>query len=574
MNPVDFLAARLAAVRARLTPERFYPLLLAVCVLLGLAVFLLPGIPGGNDLYYHFTRIHTMVRDFRLGEIPAMVNHEALANYGYATGLFYPDLFLYPCALLVLCGMGIVAAYKCFVAAWMLFTAFGAYACARRLSASPFGAFAAALLYSCSSYLATDLFIRAALGEFLVFAFIPWILRGLCEILFGDPRRFGWFSFGFAGVACSHGLSLIILAFLCGAVVAFNALRLLREPRRLLFLALSPLPALLVGAAFLVPSAEQFAHFEFLIQGEQNADFLDRCMPFLKLFLEIPTCELEVWHPAGVGTVFLVLLLLRAKMSSNRTPVERYRDILLVAGVSCLALSTSMPPWKEVLAPLTIVQFPWRFFAPATAFLAFGGGLVLSARVGADWKRERYWLLVVVAGAAAMWFANVGYTYGSSLRSGGLVRGYKPGSPQEASGIHYLPLGSILDDEIRARGDVATPALPIDCAVSRPKPNLLELSFSGNAADNEVELPLVPYWGYRARLAAPGGAPDRELAVGQGPGKFLAVTIPGDCPSGTVTVRYEATPLQRASQACTLLSIAAWLAFALRSRSRRTKAAA
>ena len=139
MNIVDFLADRTAAARGRLTPERFYPLLLAVLVLAGLAVFLLPGIPGGNDLYYHFSRLYAMCEDFRLGEIPAMINHEALSRYGYATGLFYPDAFLYPCVLLMLCGMGIVAAYKCFVAAWMLFTAFGAYHCARRLSATPFG---------------------------------------------------------------------------------------------------------------------------------------------------------------------------------------------------------------------------------------------------------------------------------------------------------------------------------------------------------------------------------------------------------------------------------------------------
>lgn len=573
MNLVDSFADRVAAVRNRLTPGRFYPLLLAVLVLSGLAVFLLPGIPGGNDMYYHFTRIHTMCTDFRLGEIPAMVNHEALEGYGYATGLFYPDIFLYPCALLVLCGMGIVAAYKCFIAAWMLLTAFSAYFCARRLSATHFGAFAAALLYSWSSYLATDLFIRAALGEFLVFAFIPWIVWGLHEILFGDPRRFWWFSFGFAGVVCAHGLSLIILSFLCGAIAAFNVLRLLREPRRLLYLALSPIPALLVGAAVLAPSAEQFSHFEFLIKGEQNLGILDRCMPLSKLFLEIPTCELEIWHPAGVGTIFLVLLLLRARLSSRRTPAERYRDILLVAGVACLALSTDMPPWKQILAPLAIVQFPWRFFAPATAFLALGCGLTLSAHVGRDWKRERYWLWIVVLGAASMWVFNAGYTYGGAWTAGKMVRGYKPGSPQEASGVHYLPLGSILDDEIRARGDIAVSAHPIECSVSRPQINVLELTFSGNAADNEVELPLLPYWGYRARLASPG-ATERDLAIGQGPGKFLSVKIPADCPSGTVTVRYEATPVQRTSQACTLLSIAAWLAFALRARSRRKKAAA
>ncbi|MBR4252190.1 MAG: hypothetical protein IKQ15_07835 [Kiritimatiellae bacterium] len=572
MNPVDFLADRVAALRDRLAPERFYPFLLAVLVLSGLAVFLLPGIPSGNDLYYHFSRIDTICQDLRLGEFPAMVNHGALAGYGYGTALFYPDLFLYPCALLVLCGMGIVAAYKCFIAVWMLLTALSAYHCARRLSATPFGAFAAALLYSWSSYLATDLFIRAALGEVLVFAFMPWIVLGLYEILFGDPRRFWWFSFGFAGVACCHLLSLLILPVVFGGIIAFNAIRLLREPRRLVYLALSPLPALLVGAAFLVPSMEQFAHLDFVVRAEQSADFRTRCMPFLKLFLEIPTCELEIWHPAGIGMIFLVLLILRGKLVSRRTPVERYRDILLVAGVSCLALATDMPPWEDILEPLFAIQFPWRFFGPATACLAFGCGLTVSAHVGTDWKRERYWLLVVVAGCASAWFFNVGYLYAAPLHGWEVLHGYKPGRLMEGGGNLYLPAG-VYGFDIVPRGDVVTPALPLDCSVSRPRKNLLVLSFSGNSADNEVELPLVPYWGYRARLSAPGGQ-EREVAVGIGPNRFLSVVLPGDCPAGTVAVRYEATRAQRASQACFLVTVAAWLAFALRAWRHRKKAEA
>ena len=268
MNIVDWTASRFDSLRDRLGEERFYPLMLGALLLAGLLPLLMPGIPNGHDLYYHLSRLHAMGVNFSLGEFPSMINHEALAGYGYASGLFYPDFFLYPAVLLTKCGLGIVAAYKFLIVLCTAATAYGAYFCARRLSATCFGAFATALLYTWSSYFATDLFVRAAFGEWSMFVFAPWIILGLYETVLGDPRRFAYLSFGFAGLVLAHSLSLLMMAAVCAVFVAFNAVRLLREPRRILYLALAPLPTLLVGVAYLLPMYEQFAHLHFHIEVE------------------------------------------------------------------------------------------------------------------------------------------------------------------------------------------------------------------------------------------------------------------------------------------------------------------
>ena len=558
VNVVDWMGKWVKAIHDRLTPQRFYPMFLGVLTLAGLAGLLLPGMPGGHDLYYHLTRLHAMAVNFRLGEIPSMVNHEALCGYGYATGLFYPDLFLYPAVLLMLCGVGIVAAYKLLVVGWMLFTAWSAWHCAKKLSATSFGAFAVALLYTWSSYLATDLFLRESLGEFFAFAFAPWILLGLYELIYGEPRKFYYFSFGFLGLVCSHSLSLLLWTAVCATILFFNALRLLREPRRLGYLLLSPVPVVLLGIAFLAPMCEQFAHLDFIIQGEENEAILERCMPFLKLFLEIPTSKPPVWIPPGIGLIFVITGLQRLRLASRRTAVELFRDLCLIAGVACLLMATEMPSWKGAFKPLAVIQFPWRFFGPATAFLAFGGGLTLASLVGSEWRRERYWLWIVVAGAGFAWFVNVGYCYASRIHEHDLVKSYHPGRPQEASGIHYLPAGGLLDTEIRERGDVVVPSHPLDWQVSRPQKNVLEVSFAGNSQENEIEVPIVPYYGYQAWLDLPDGG-KRRLATGVGTNRLLTVVIPADCPSGRVTVGYRTTPLQRGSWLCSLVSACALL---------------
>ena len=249
MNIIDSTNNLFDTLHKRWSPKRFYPLLLGVLVLAGLLPLVMPGLPSGHDLYYHMSRLHTMDVNLRLGEFPSMINHEALGGYGYATGLFYPDFFLYPALLLMRCGIGIVAAYKILIVMGVLAIAFSAYYCARKLSASCFGAFITAILYTWSSYLATDLFIREAFGECCFFIFMPWILLGLYEIILGDPRKFFFLSFGFAGLVCAHSLSLFIMAVVCSVFVLFNVVQFLREPRRILYLAISPIPTILVGMA-------------------------------------------------------------------------------------------------------------------------------------------------------------------------------------------------------------------------------------------------------------------------------------------------------------------------------------
>jgi hypothetical protein len=570
MNIVDWVSSRFESLRERYGERRFYPLFLGGLLLVGLIPLLMPGLPNGHDLYYHLSRLHAMDVNFSLGEFPSMINHEALAGYGYASGLFYPDFFLYPAVLLMKCGLGIVAAYKCLLVLCVAATAFGAYYCARRLSATCFGAFATALLYTWSSYFAVDLFVRSSFGEWSQFVFAPWIILGLYEVVMGDPRRFFYLSFGFAGLVLAHSLSLFMMTVICAVFIALNIIRLLREPRRILCLVLAPLPTVLVGLVALLPMCEQFMHLHFHIEVEKNADILSRCMPFLKLILEIPTSKAEFWIPSGVGTMLAIVALQRFRLASRRTAPEVFRDMLLIVGLCCLLMSTDMPSWKGAFKPLAVIQFPWRFFGPATAFLAFGGGLALSSLVGEDRARERSWVWLVMCGAAFAWFVNVGYFYAARSSEHDFIRDYKGGRPQEASGIHYLIRDGLLDNEIRSRGDVATSAHPLDVKLSRPQKDVLQVDFSKNAGDNDVELPILPYYGYAAQLCAPDGTRER-LKVGLGPNKLLSVHIPRERASGVLSALYEATFLQRLSQLVSLVSGIAFLSLFIVLKRRRRK---
>ncbi len=569
MNIVKNITNLFDTCHVKLTPKRFYPILLGCFVVIGLLPLLMPGIPNGHDLYYHLSRLYAMDINIRAGEIPSMINHEALAGYGYATGLFYPDLFLYPAVILMKCGIGIITAYKCLVFVVIMAIVFSAYYCARKLNISYFGAFTSALLYTWSSYLAVDLFVRQAFGEFCSFIFMPWVILGIYEILLGNPRKFLYLSFGFTGLVCSHSLSLFMMTVICAVFFLLNIVRLLKSPQRIMYLALSPIPTILLGMAYLIPMFEQFSHLHFFIENEKNNDILTRCMPLLKLVLEIPTSKADVWIPSGIGLMLIIVALQRFRLRiRNQTPIMLFSDMLLIAGLCCLLMSTEMPSWKGAFKFMAVIQFPWRFFAPATAFLAFSGGVVLSNLIENNYENERHWVWLVICGSAFAWFVNVGYFYAARISEHDITHGYVPGKRQEASGIHYLIRDGLLDDAIRLRRDIFTSTHPIDGILSRPQANILQLDFLHNSNDNLIELPILPYYGYAAQIKLPDKT-EHQLNVGVGTNKLLTVHIPHDYSSGTIRIFYCATPLQRLSQLVSLASAIGFLVLLLLKRRLR-----
>ena len=292
-------------------------------------------------------------------------------------------------------------------------------------------------------------------------------------------------------------------------------------------------------------------------------------MPFLQLFLEIPQSKMDSWHPSGIGTIFIISALQRFRFSSKRTSIEIFRDILLIAGFGCLLLSTDMPSWKGYFKPFAIIQFPWRFFFPATGLLAFGCGLTLTTLTNGKRPHEHYWLWILLLGCGFAWSVNIGYFYAARISEHDMTKSFKPGRLQEASGLHYLLLGSPLDVDLLKRGDIAIPEHPLDLSLSHPQKHLLKVSFSNNTQDNILEMPKVPYYGYRATLTLPDGT-QHPLETGISQNKLLTVSLPGKYAAGDIIVQYRATRLQRLSQIISLLSACAFFPFLLR-RQKTTK---
>ena len=70
---------------------------------------------NGHDLQYHLLRIEGIKDGLLAGDFPIKIQSNWLKGNGYATAVFYGDLFLYIPAILRLCGFSIAQSYNIYV---------------------------------------------------------------------------------------------------------------------------------------------------------------------------------------------------------------------------------------------------------------------------------------------------------------------------------------------------------------------------------------------------------------------------------------------------------------------------
>lgn len=527
----------------------------------------------GMDQEFHLRRIEGLFGALQSGQWPARISTQHFGGKGYATGVMYPELFLYFPAALRLAGASILFSWKALLFTINLGTAFSAYFCGRRLMNSRAAGMAAAIVYLLSPYRLCDLYIRAALGEVLAMAFLPLLLYSLWQLLAGDAGQWPWLVLACTGIFQSHILTTemtAVFAVLC----ALAALPALIKPARLAALGKAAGLTVLVNLWFLVPFLTYTLKGGFKIFGSR-VDLHQHALYPAQMFSTFWSADPGLWSQSlgsldsemllTLGLAPLVCLGLLAAgwwlfdVQSGPRPGLRQGVAAAVAAGLCLYAASVYFPWEllqripaldRLLSP---VQFPWRTLAFAAACFAVVAAAAVIPFRGRGAKLAVLGVLLAVAVLPA-----------SSLMDGLLATPVYMGQTDGIAHIggnynEYLPEG-VNDETLAAASSALEPQSELE--VSGLAKNGCRIEFDYTAQqDTVVYLPLTAYPGYSARLNG------QTLDLTAAPDGRLAVTLPAG--SGHLTVDFAGYWYWNAALAVSAFTVLAWGAKTVYERRKR-----
>lgn len=502
-----------------------------------------PGIINGHDMTFHLSRIKGLRDSIAVSDFRALI-HVGLYGYGYANGLFYGNLLLYVPALVSLMGVNLINSYKVYVLFCTLLSAFTMYWSAKSITKSYKIGIFASFLYSACSYKCCDFIIRAAVGEIGSFIFIPIIILGLYELVYRDYKKWYLFSIGFVGLVQCHLISTVLAAILMAIFIIACYERLLSDKKRILYLIISAIVGLALGAYFILPLLQGITKNNMVV-NLNSFPIWKMTVPMEKLFLGFPYYKSDPFIPAGIGMIFIVISVLRFKIKpSSDDKLMKFCDLSLIFAYVCLLCATDFFPWKEITF-LQSVQFPWRLYLFSSLFFTFSCSIIVFYYLKGKKRIDKVKFLIPIIVVAIIPYL-VTENYYRAHSNGGIF--YNWDDYTVASG-EYLPINTDLK-KLKKRGEKVTSNnknLKVDY---QKRGNRVDVTYEENQdSDTYIEVPLLYYYGYSAR-----DNNNKEYKITKGKNNVIRVYLPNE--KGEFSVYYRGTTIQKYS---VILSIIAWL---------------
>lgn len=535
----------------------------------------------GHDLSIHLSRIEGLKAGLLAGQFPVRMDPAIINEKGYPFSLMYSDVFLYPAAVLRILGFSLQTSYKVYVASITAATVGITFYALRKMFRSDCAALLGTALYTLSFYRLTNVFVRAAVGEYTAMAFLPLVVYGLWRIYCQSPadgkkaEPWCWlpFALGFTGLLQSHLLTTELAVFFAAAFCLLYFKKTFTRP---------VLPALCkaAGAAivwnlwFMVPLLQYMVQGVCRISGKYDAAYLYDSSVYLgQMFLmfgqssgvaesiqsgiagEMPqTLGLAL----AAGAFFFLLAVLDPAVRESSRDAARIGSLTLGFGLLAAWCASDLCPWyalfrceplQALSKTLGKLQFAWRFFTPATMLLVVCAccAVVLYRKVRPEAAKA------MAAALLALTIIPAGYLMYDKCTTSEAVTYMSLAAvddlPGQVGGGEYLPTeDTTTDDSVWGR---LTPEADDGVELTEYTKNGLTIQLAAqNTGDTEasIRLPLFYYPGYHM-TAADGAALTHKNG-------YLTVTLaPGW--QGSVQVRWTGMWFWRAADCISLLGIAA-----------------
>lgn len=483
--------------------NRICLLIFAVTIVAAIAPLISRYCLNGHDLEYHLLRIESLKEGILIGKPFLKVNTLFFGGAGYASSMFYSDLFLYIPAILRVLGVSIGTSYHIYAALMIILCYISTLYCTFKITDSKIAGSIAAVLVTLCPYHMFDTLERAACGEYMAFMFIPFVIYGIYNVVYEQMDRPWVFALGFGGLILSHPATLFMNVILCILVFVIYIRRFIKNPIVLVRLFITTIVTLLATSFFWLPMLEQMMTDSFYVSVD-IPDMLDSSLHFYEIFA----------NPIlGVGAVLACISVLRIFIGKDDAEYVRYIDVLLILGIMFAFGSTNIMPWERLSRYLSFVQFPWRLFTMSTALIAVAdaGILLIIAQKYIPGKLEILLGVIAIVSVCLAFAHSVNnvegyYDYGNDYYS------YKPFTANVIGG-EWLPVRVIDREALVALSE----CMLADNGTSIPFERRKAIVTAEISEDvNSVDVPFIYYKGYVATITDGSGETYEYPVTGDG----------------------------------------------------------
>lgn len=349
-----------------------------------------------SDGFFHFSRAEEIYRNLRSGVPFTFIAAHTFQQTGVGNFLFYPDVFLYPWALLrfALCP---VTAYYVWDSLFVFATFVIGYFCMKDYSKDRLRSVFFAIIYGLGTYHVYLGQCNFVLGEFIAYTFLPIVVLGIYHIIFANEKKWPLLAVGMALLTYSHVLSVYIMCFFCAALCLCTLFsRLWINRQRLLALLKAVGLYFLLSAWFFIPLITDYVGQGIVSPG---AGFMLLSSPQQMIANSFnPTSALSS-HSIGM------LLMITAFVGWFFVRKNTQELVTYIIGVCLLLMTTNFIPYTQIqnikwLANiLGVIQFPYRLLSMATLFMAITASFIMVSFVRRGYRNSsRIGLIVFCLG--------------------------------------------------------------------------------------------------------------------------------------------------------------------------------
>lgn len=479
----------------------------------------------GDDIFYHLRRIAYLAEGLKSGTFPVKIQPGWDNGYGYAAGVCYGDLLLYPSAILIILGSTIQFGYKCYIFLTNVLTTFISYHAYKKISGNKYIGILCSGLFTLMGFRLHSVYAGATVGEFGAYTFLPLVILGLYEI-YQNRNKYGYITLalGITFTLSSHVLSTLILAI---TIPLFCVIMFEKTVKKEVIIPLLKafFLTIVLNLYFIVPCAEYLLLQD--MRGNINNDMLwAKGTELVSLLINLDDISLNSGGWSGIGFYSLVVLALAAGTVFTGKFKEKtgsyLRVFLFMFVLIFLSTNSFVYYWLKCNAKLVYtllgnLEFTWHFMDVSCALIVFFAAKVFEI-ISKDTEKKQLGLAVSVI-VTTLCICQSGALIRETIVEGNPITMYDTAKLSGMGSDEFKIKG--IDENLTTCTDMVINDDAATATITKRNGTTIYASVS-NPGEQTVIVE-APLWGYRHYMAKAGSM---KLNVNMSMNKKVAVEIP------------------------------------------------